>query len=440
MRNAAWMRRIVGPVALLALGAGRALAAEDVTAPSAAPAEPTPLVSEPVTLSVQNLDVKEVLAMLSRSRDLNIVCGPDVQGTLSLDLRAVPFPEALRAVVSMAGLEATRRGSIYYVRRPASGDPAADVLRDIRTYRLDYAAAEDVLPVIEGILSPIGKVMSYPARRALVVQDRPEVLDRADALLRSLDVPPRQVMIEARILEASLSKDVHFGIDWSLLFSNRGNGGKGKISVEGFAGEPGGTSGPGLFVTWGAGDFMTALQSVAGVEELNTLAAPRLLAVDGADAQIIIGGQLGFFVTTTVENTVLQSVQFLDTGTQLRITPTIAGDGYVRMTIHPELSDGKIDNGLPSKTTAEVTTDVLIKDGQTLFIGGLIRERDETTRRGIPLLMRLPLLGPLFGTTTHTREKSELIALITPHIVVPGEEAPYQGLGLAQPPEVPEAK
>jgi len=371
--------------------------------------------------------------MLSRSRDLNIVCGPDVAGTLSLELRGVPFPEALQAVVSMAGLEATRRGSIYYVRRPSGEDPADAMLRDIRTYRLDYATPDDVMPVVEKILSSTGKVMAYASRRALVVEDRSEVLDRVDALLRTLDVAPRQVLIEARILEASLSKDVHFGIDWSLLFSNRHTGGAGQATAEGFAGLPGTGGGPGLFVTWGEGDFTTALQSVAGVEELNTLAAPRILAVDGADARIIIGGQLGFFVTTTVENTVMQSVQFIDTGTQLRITPTIAGDGYVRMTIHPELSDGKIDNGLPSKTTAEVTTDVLIKDGQTLFIGGLIRERDETSRKGIPLLMRLPLIGALFGTTDHTRSKSELIALITPHIVPTGETVPYQGLGMALP-------
>jgi type II secretory pathway component GspD/PulD (secretin) len=371
--------------------------------------------------------------MLSRSRDLNIVCGPDVAGTLSLELRGVPFPEALQAVVSMAGLEATRRGNIYYVRRPTGEDPADAMLRDIRTYRLDYATPDDVMPVVEKILSSTGKAMAYASRRALVVEDRAEVLDRVDALLRTLDVAPRQVLIEARILEASLSKDVHFGIDWSLLFSNRHTGGAGQAAAEGFAGLPGTNSGPGLFVTGGEGDFTTALQSVAGIEELNTLAAPRILAVDGADARIIIGGQLGFFVTTTVENTVMQSVQFIDTGTQLRITPTIAGDGYVRMTIHPELSDGKIDNGLPAKTTAEVTTDVLIKDGQTLFIGGLIRERDETVRKGIPILMRLPLIGALFGTTDHTRSKSELIALITPHIVPTGETVPYEGLGMALP-------
>jgi type II secretory pathway component GspD/PulD (secretin) len=193
-------------------------------------------------------------------------------------------------------------------------------------------------------------------------------------------------------------------------------------------------------VGWAEGDFTSALQSLDGVVELNELAAPRLLAVDGADARIIIGDQLGFYVTTTVDNTILQSVQFLDTGTQLRITPTITGDGYVRMSIHPELSTGKLENGLPSKTTAEVITDVLVRDGQTLFIGGLIQESDMTTRSGIPILMRLPLLGGLFGSTTVSRRKSELIALLTPHIVARGDAVPYSGLGLVPEGSLPEPR
>jgi type II secretory pathway component GspD/PulD (secretin) len=419
---------------LVALGMGRALAADDVTPPAPVATPPTPLVQEPVTLSARNLEIQEVLAMLSRSRNLNIICGPDVQGTVSIELRAVPFTEALQAVVAMAGMEVTRRGSIYFVRQPAGDDPAAAALCETRSFRLDYAQPEEIQAVIEQILSPAGKAMSYTPRRTLVVEDRPEVLERIDALLRTLDVAPRQVMIEARILEARLGRDMQFGIDWSLLFTNAKQTGDGLISIEGFAGEPNTGAGPAAFLTWAEGDFMAAIQSLEGVETLNTLACPRLLAVDGADARIIIGGQLGFFVTTTVENTILQSVQFLDTGTQLRITPTIAGDGYVRMTIHPELSDGAIDNGLPAKNTTEVTTDVLIRDGQTLLIGGLIRERDETTRKGIPLLMRLPILGALFGTTTHSLARSELIALITPHIIPTGGNVPYEGLGMVPPP------
>ena len=135
--------------------------------------------------------------------------------------------------------------------------------------------------------------------------------------------------------------------------------------------------------------------------------------------------ELGFSVVTTVDNTVIQSVEFLDTGTQLRITPTIAADGNILMNIHPELSNGVIQENLPSKTTAEVTTDVLIKDGHTLFIGGLIKERNEEVRKGIPLLRSIPVLGTLFGKTVISHEKSELITLITPRIIKPGDTVEF---------------
>jgi type II secretory pathway component GspD/PulD (secretin) len=416
-------RALAGLIGLIALSAAAVAQTDDAAqAVSAATpltaATPAGAVS-PVTLSVQNLDIREALGMLAASRGLNIVCGADVRGAVSIDLREVPFDEALTAAAAIAGCDVTRHGDIYFVRRMTGDDATAALLRGVRTYRLDYADPGALQPVIEQLLSPIGRITPYPPLRTLVVEDRPEVLARADEVVAALDVAPRQVLIEARIMEARLSKDMRFGIDWSLLFSH--GEGSGSLDLEGFAGEAGSGS-QGVFLSWGEGDFSAAIENLEGVEELTTLAAPRLVATDGTEAQIVIGGQLGFYVVTTVENTVMQSVQFLDTGAQLRLTPTITGDGFVRMKVHPELSDGLIDKGLPSKTTAEVTTDVLVADGQTLFIGGLIRERDQTTRNGIPLLSRLPVIGALFGRTTHSTQRSELITLIKLRILEPGEK------------------
>jgi len=384
---------------------------------------------EPVTLSVDDMEVRDVLAMLSGSRPLNLVCGEEVSGRVSIQLHEVPFESALRAVVAMAGFEITHRGDIYFIRRDGDRDPRDTLLREARTFRLDYASPDQILGVVQPSLSPLGHAVAYPPLRSLVIEDRPEILDRLGEVIRTLDAPPRQVLIEAQILEAQLSDDMRFGIDWSLVFSH--GEGSGAIDVTGFASPAGGTQG--MFVSWAEGDFLANLESFEGIERVQTLAAPRLLAIDGAEAEIIIGGQLGFSVLTTVDNTVIQSVEFLDTGAQLRIRPTIAGDGFVLMKIHPELSDGAIEEGLPSKNTAQVSTEVLVRDGHTLLIGGLIREREEHTRKGIPLLVRLPLLGHLFGRTTTSTQRSELITLITTRIVEPGEDLTYQGIGLIQP-------
>jgi type IV pilus assembly protein PilQ len=392
----------------------------------ASPASHAGDAAPPVTLSAQGLDIREVLTMLSRSRGLNIVSGEDVTGSVTVDLRDVPFDEALKAVVTVAGCEAVRRGDIYFVRRIQGDDPGSVLQGDLRTFQLNHADPEKLQAVLEELLSPIGRVTPYLPLRALVIEDRPEVLARISEVVAALDVPPRQVLIEARIIEARLTKDMSLGIDWSRFFSaaeadEHGIPGSGSLDQDGFAGGPGGNA-EGLFFGWATSKFEATLEALEGVEDLTTLSAPRLVATDGTEAQIIVGGQLGFLVVTTVENTIMQSVEFLDTGAQLKLTPTITGDGYVRMKVHPELSDGAITAGLPSKTTAEVTTDVLVRDGQTLFIGGLIRERDETSRSGIPLLSRIPYLGALFGRTTHSTSRSELITLITLHILAPGEE------------------
>lgn len=376
----------------------------------------------PVTLSVQQLDVREVLSLLSQSRDINIVCESDVGGPISVELHEVPFEEALWAIVAMAGFEVVHKGNIYYVHSAGDSDPTVSIGRSLRTYRLDYARPDDISSVVEEFLSPIGKVTAYTPLRSVVVEDLPHVLDRVGQMVLLLDQAPRQVMIEAKILEVYLSKDASLGIDWTLVFSKEG--GSGTVDVQGFA-NPADSGLEGLFMTWGKGDFTGALEALEGVDNLNTLASPRVMAVDGMTAEIQIGGQLGFTVRTIVDNTVIESVQFLDTGAQLTITPIITSDGYVQMQIHPELSDGVIQEGLPSKTTTQVTSNVLVRDGETVFIGGLIREREETVRKGIPLLMNIPLLGIFFGHNTIDVQKSEVVVLLTPRILKPGGN-PYQ--------------
>jgi type IV pilus assembly protein PilQ len=377
---------------------------------------------KPVTLSVQDMEVEEILAMFSRSRAINIISENGVSGRVSIELHEVPFHQALEAVASMVGAQVIQRGNIFFVRKVIDEEERKGLLNEVRSYRLDYAPASEIEEVVKSLLTKSGKVSTYSPLRTVVVEDRPDVLRRLDSVIGALDVAPRQVLIEAQIIEARISEDLSFGVDWSLLFSP--GVGTGIVGVEGFT-TPSEFVQEGFFISYGEGDFEAAIESVEGIDELNTLTSPRLLAVDGTQAEIIIGGELGFSVVTTVDNTVIQSVEFLDVGAQLRITPTIAGDGYVLMKIHPEMSDGVIQEGLPSKTTAEVTTEVLIKDGHTLFIGGLIREREEAIRTGIPFLRRIPVLGALFGKTTLSKGKSELITLITPRILQPGESVDY---------------
>ena len=374
----------------------------------------------PVTISVQDEEIQDILTLFSRSRDVNIITADDVSGKVSIELHKVPFDDALKAVASAAGFQVIRRNNIYYIQRAGGGDGGQDFLRDVRTYRLDYAKPGEILPVITGLLSEKGRASSYSPLRSIIVEDMPGVLENVALVIARLDTKPRQVLIEAKIIEARMAEGSSVGVDWSVLFAKD----RGSAVLEGFA-SPAGAGSKGLFVTWGEGDITTALQAMETVEKLETLASPRLLALDGYAAEIMIGGQLGFSVVTTIDNTVIQSVQFLDTGTQLKITPFIGEDGFILMKIAPELSDGVIQEGLPSKTTTKVSTDVLVKDGDTLLIGGLIRTRDERVREGVPFLKDIPLLGRLFGVNRTDTQKTEVIILITPRILASGESPDF---------------
>jgi hypothetical protein len=156
-----------------------------------------------------------------------------------------------------------------------------------------------------------------------------------------------------------------------------------------------------------------------GVTDTTVLANPKILTLNKQKGEVIVGKETGYLTTTTTETTSTQTVQFLDTGTRLIFRPYIGDDGYIRMEIHPEDSDGGLQTAanLPFKTTTEVTSNVMVKDGHTIVIGGLFRESSQSTRSQIPVLGNLPWAGPLFRQQADTTVRQELIVLITPHII-----------------------
>jgi type IV pilus assembly protein PilQ len=164
--------------------------------------------------------------------------------------------------------------------------------------------------------------------------------------------------------------------------------------------------------------FVDAMETIG---DTNVIASPRVTCLNKQRAEIQIGEELGYVSTTVTETSSTQSINFLDTGTLLRIRPFIGNDGLIRLEVHPELSTGNVvlDQGLtiPNKSVTQVTTNVLCPDGCTVLIGGLIREDLQTNTTQIPLLGNLPWLGPAFRQKTENVDRVEIIVLITPRIV-----------------------
>ena len=148
------------------------------------------------------------------------------------------------------------------------------------------------------------------------------------------------------------------------------------------------------------------------------MSTPKLLALENQEASVIIGDRRGYLVTTTINQVTSETVEFLESGVILRVTPYVDQDGNVRLDVHPEVSTGNVDaNGIPSQVTTEVTTQLVVPSGRTVFIGGLIKHTSSLGQEGVPGLRRVPGIRRLFSNEERTEVNTETIVLITPKIV-----------------------
>jgi type IV pilus assembly protein PilQ len=231
------------------------------------------------------------------------------------------------------------------------------------------------------------------------------------------------VLIEATILRALLNEDTQFGIDLSSIGGASISLGSTKgIQSTGFAG---GVAPGGLAAAFSIDDVTGFIRALEEVTDTTVLANTKILAVNKQQGAVLIGTKLGYKSQTTQnDNTTTSKVEFLETGTRLVFRPYIGNDGYIRMDIYPEDSTAVLNviTQVPDKTTTELQTNILVKDGETIVIGGLFRNVVITTRSQVPLLGDIPFLGALFRGTSDLTQREEVIVLLTPHIIEePGE-------------------
>ena len=370
-------------------------------------------------LNLKEANITDALQILSEHSGSNIVTGEGVKGLVSVFLNDVTLEEALDALLTLRGFMHQEVDGIIYVV-PAEGlqtMPADRCTLETRVVRLNYLKAKDVMEMVTGMLSPAGRVLAGKLQDIVVVEDFPLYLDRLEKLLRDIDQRPQQIFLEAKILQVALQDDTSLGIQWELkeLLSSSKNSvigeGGARTGTRGFT-----TSGDGFFFILDSDKLDAVLDLLQEKTELHTLATPKLLALHGQEAEVIVGGKLGYPLITTTETSSMQTVEFLDIGVQLKVTPYVDRNGYVMMHIYPKVSDGVVQGGLPSETTAEVKTEVLVPSGKTVFIGGLIKTRNEKVRSQIPLLGSIPFLGAAFRRSEDTKARDELLVTITPRL------------------------
>jgi type IV pilus assembly protein PilQ len=379
-----------------------------------------------VSLQADNTPVIEILDLLAARSGLNIVAGDAVQGRkITLHLRDTPFSEALTLVSRASGLGYERIGNSILVADPAR--LSVPTGRVAHVFELDYADAAQVREILETVSS---EIRADVRGNRVIVHATQAAVEEAGRIIAQLDIKPQQVLLEARLIEVNTGRLLELGIDWSKLtkFST--------IVTEGDYGQsaPGQLpdnidflrldEGSNLFRQ--AGFWEVSLEALLTDGNARLLANSKVVTLDGEAAEIFAGQTVPVVITSLQDpgaGGVLQTVQLekIDVGVRLNITPRIGQDGLITTLVEPEVS--RIidfvgpDSDLPQTSTRRARTLVRVKDGQKIYMGGLLTEETRKSVKKVPLLGDIPLLGALFRHTRDETDRLDLVIEITPRIV-----------------------
>ncbi|KAA1262048.1 Type IV pilus biogenesis and competence protein PilQ precursor [Rubripirellula obstinata] len=373
-----------------------------------------------VSLNVDKADVRGVIEMLARGYGMNILVAPEVKGTVTANVEGLSPEQTLDGIVKMCNLNLQREGTLIYVY-PDTKLPSD--ARELRVFELDFARAEILEPTVQGLLSPVGSAFitkvdandNLRSQETIVVLDIPTAILQVQKYIFQADRAPRQVMIEANILEVTLDDNLRHGVDFGSILGGDFSIGAGDISTPPVINE----TNPLFFARVSGSKIDALIDFLETTNDSKTLASPRVQVINGQNARIQVGEQTGYTVATATQAAVVESVEFLDTGVVLEVTPTISRDNRILLFVKPEVSDPDFSGetgSVPGKSTREVETSVLLDNHQGLVIGGLIREEDTTLIQKLPWLGDIKYAGKLFQRRRVTRERTEIIVALTCHI------------------------
>jgi len=364
-----------------------------------------------LTLNFNQSEIKDILLSVAMNRNISIIMTPDISGKVSVHLYRIPVEEALGSIAMAGGFTYLKRGNVFYFYKPKEiRDPQSERL-EMRIFQLKFAAidkVQDILSAIPGMRT----VKIHEQSKTVIVEDTPENIRKIETLISQWDAMPRQVLIEAKIIQILLNDDMVMGVDWQKVMGDLTIGTTGLIIPQA------GAFAQLVTATGTSGAFTAALNFLQGITDVNFLSTPKILAIHGKAARVQVGGKQGYKVTTSNMGVTSETIQFIDTGTILEITPYIDDSGNVLLTVQPSINSVTIDNvtGIPVVKSTTVSTSLMAKNGETVLIGGLIEETKTISRSYVPWFGEIPVLGLLFGQKKRNIGKSEFVVLITPHI------------------------
>ena len=382
---------------------------------------------EPVTLKLVDVSLVDFFRAISELSGLNILIDPDVTGTITINVEQVPWDQLFEAVLRSHSLARSIEGNLVRISTKTTlreEDEAEQALKraaffakDVETVtrELDYANGEELLPSLEKQLSERGQINVDARTNTLIITDVPNSVTKITDLVKSLDVPERQVEIEARIIEATTRFARELGVELGFLIGNdfARNQGAGIVSaaVEDPIGGARFSSGK-ILDTLRLDAIITAAETTG---DARILSKPRVSAQNNAEAIITQGSKIPIPVQINFTTTVRYETAAL----QLTVTPQITEEDTVSLNIKvennvPDFSQTVL--GIPTILTSESQTHVLVGDGETTVIGGIYVEQDRHSQDRVPGLGSIPVVGNLFKKSGKQRETREILFFITPRI------------------------
>jgi type IV pilus secretin PilQ/predicted competence protein len=385
-----------------------------------------------VTIDVVDADIRTVLRSISDVSGLNIIVPENYESTVTAQLRNVGWRDALMAILNSQGLVATMEGSNVLRLSPreefysdiserANNRRERQNLQDLQTevFVIRYAKAEDISAATSTVLTERGEISIDNRTNSLIVTDIPSKVNEIARLLPILDSPTAQVMIEAKLVEIDASASSELGIDWSLGNLSRTD------ALTHFGGEVGlGVGSPTGTLTFGTATSMFDVNAVLGfLEQSNRahiLSEPRIAIIDNMTGKVLSGKQVPLSLEDEAGNVY---IQMFEVGVSLEVTPHINADNNITLELRPMVSDlsgEATSSNQPIILTQEANTTLMIDDGATAVIGGIMRNKQSTLERRIPILGYIPLIGDLLFTyQSTTTDNTELVIFVTPHIIRP---------------------
>jgi len=311
--------------------------------------------------------------------------------------------------------------NVQAVQAAAAEKPIPQVSYQMQRYYLKYANATDIKAMVSDLLAAGEAATSNDKLNTVIIRASAKTIASVDKVIKQVDIAPLQVQVEAKIIElkkndGDSTQSSHLGLNAKYTSPNNPNNYVQQLFSADFDTDKASEGMYAQLISGNVQAYLSALQREIGY---NLIASPWVSAINHEQAEILIGSKYGYQTSTTTQTTTVQTVNFLEVGTKLRFTPHINEDGYVIMEIYPSVSEGTVTNNLPQENTTETKNKVLVKDGQSIVIGGLTKENNSVIDSGFPIISQIPFLGALFRRTDLIHEKRELMVIITPHIVTP---------------------